>query len=284
MANSEHSINYVSLESILDDIYSMIPDVDFDEGQFLEWAAKGYRKLNLPAKYEEAVTFMPIENHTGSLPLDLIHINQMFYRSDTNVLTDEEQETIAKVTGITEDKSFYRTMTNTEEFFQGIQNATMWFKNYYSPLRRHSGNFGFEPCSEDVPRNMCDHRYVRDHSYIRTSFTTGCVILSYKRRIQDCNGIDLIPDDEVLMDALFHFCMYRFWMSRSMAHEQGTIQQFRFHLQMYSHLSKRAAARLNFPDLDMMENLKNNNQRLVPRSNFYETGFSQLSNRENLKY
>jgi hypothetical protein len=268
----------------MDDIHSMIPGIDWDEGIFLEWAAKGYRKLNLPSKYEEAVIFMPVVSHVGSLPNDLIHINQMFFKDDTNELTDEEISEIAKVTGITPDKPFYHLITDPLDFFQRIKDATSWFNSYYRPLRRYSGNFGFEPCTEDIPRTNCEHHYVREHSTIKTSFKNGCIILSYKRRVQDCDGIDLIPDDEVLKDALFHFCMYRFWMSRSMAHEQGAISQYRFHLQMYDHLSKRAVGRLNFPDLDMMENIKNNNQRLVPRSNFYDRGFSQLSNRENLKY
>lgn len=282
-ANSEHSINYVPLESILDDIHSMVPDIDWDEDRFLEWAAKGYRKLNLPAKYEEAVTFLPVEDHTSSLPKDLVHINQMFYR-DMETLTEEELEAIAKITGIEEDKPFYRLIEDPQGFFERIGKATYFYKDYYRPLRRYSGHFAFEDCTQDIPRTNCVHQYVRNGEMIRTSFKKGCVILSYKRRVTGCDGLDLIPDDEVLKDALFHFCMYRFWMARSMAHEQGAINQYRFHLRMYSHMSKRAVARLNYPDIDLMENIKNNNQRLVPRANFYDRGFSQLSNREDISF
>jgi|32_taG_2_1085360.scaffolds.fasta_scaffold32715_2 hypothetical protein len=284
MAISHHSINYIPLETVLDDIHSMVPDIDWDEGIFLEWAAKGYRKLNLPAKYEEVVTFIPIVDHVGSLPKDLIHINQMFYKCSTELLTKEESDYIAQITGIEEDKPFYRLIEDPERFFQQIKDATYWFNEYYRPLRKYSGNFGFAPCTQDIPRNNCEHHYVREGCAIRTSFSNGCIILSYKRRVVGKDGLDLIPDDEVLKDALFHFCMYRFWMSRSMSHEQGTLQQYRFHLQMYDHMGKRAVARLNFPDLDQMENLSNYNQRLVPRSNLYDSAFSRLSNRENINF
>ena len=94
----------------------------------------------------------------------------------------------------------------------------------------------------------------------------------------------MIPDDEVLKDALFHFVMYRFWLARSMTGEQGSAQQYMYHQQQYSHMGKRAVARLNMPTVDGLENIKNLTQRLVPRSNLYDTAFSRLSNRENIRF
>jgi hypothetical protein len=279
----EQSIKYTSIKSVLDDIYSMVPDVDWNEEKMLEWVAKGYRKLNLPSKYVEKVAFIDVSNHQGALPTELKYINQMFYREGPSTTTEEDLEEIAKITGIEEDKPFYRLMVNADEFHQRIYESN-YFTRYYQPLRRYDGHFGFQPCTQDIPRTNCQHHYSYEGDYIMTSFSTGCIMLSYLAYQKDCDGLDMIPDDEVLKDALFHFAMYRYWMSRSIMQEQGSMQRMRYHQQMYTHNSKRAAARLNMPDTDGWENLKNLTQRLVPRSNFYDSGFSRISNRENIKF
>jgi hypothetical protein len=92
----------------------------------------------------------------------------------------------------------------------------------------------------------------------------------------------MVPDDENLKDALYHFCMYRWWLSRSTYKEEGADRQMMFHYKQYELLAKKAVANLNSPDTDTMENIKNYRDRLVPRSNMYDKGFGPLSNRENL--
>ncbi len=281
---NEKPIKYVSMETVLDDIHSMVEDIDWDEDKMLEWAVKGYRKLHIPTKFEEKVAFLEISNHTAPLPEDLININQLFYKENINAVSTEEDGTIAQITGITSDKPFYRLMENREDFFERIANDNSPFWDYYQPLRRYSGHFGMTPCTQDINRTNCEHRYVIEaNQQIRTSFRHGCVIISYDSRIQqDC--IDMIPDNENLKDAIFHFCMYRFWLSRMHTKEEGTTNLMQFHLRQYSAIGRKAVGEINKPDIDQMENIKNMTQRLMPRSNFYDRGFSQLGNRENLTY
>jgi hypothetical protein len=281
---TEKPLKYISIEAVLDDIHSMVDDIDWDEDRMLEWAVKGFRKLNLPAKYEEQVVFLNVVDHTAELPYDLININQIFFRETSEDLTTEEDGVIAQVTGITTDKPFYRLINNREDFFQRILDTNSNFYNYFKPLRRYSGHFGFVPCTQDINRVNCEHQYtIESNNFIRTSFRQGCVILSYDARIQE-NCLDMIPDNENLKDALFHFCMYRFWMSRLHMKEEGTQNLMQFHLRQYSAIGKKAVGEINKPDVDQMENIKNFTQRLVPRANFYDKAFSQLNNRENLTY
>jgi hypothetical protein len=276
-------VKYISLKSIADDVYSMIPDVDFDEEKVLEWAAKGYRKLNLPAKYEDKTAFMKVEDHRGTLPVDLKYINQIFFREFNSVSEDPEiLELMQDVTGLSPDKPFYEHMANANSFLEGVWENNS-FQKFFSPLRRYDGHFDFVPCTQDIPRQNCTHQYVYENDFITTSFRNGCCIISYKAYVKDCDGIDMIPDDEVLKDAIFHFVMYRYFLSRSMIHEQGSERHYTYHQSQYSHLGKRAVARLNMPTIDGLENIKNLTQRLVPRSNLYDSAFSRLSNRENNK-
>jgi len=97
-------IKYTSINAILSDIHSMIDSIDWDEGRMLEWATKGLRKINLPAKYEDVVTFVSVQDHVGMLPKDIKYINQMFYKLSDSSVTDEELiQLINEQLGITEE-------------------------------------------------------------------------------------------------------------------------------------------------------------------------------------
>ncbi len=279
-------IKYTSINAILSDIHSMIDSIDWDEGRMLEWATKGLRKINLPAKYEDVVTFVSVHDHVGMLPKDIKYINQMFYKLSDSSVTDEELiQLINEQLGITEDKPFYEHMAYPDSLatrMLDLNTQNMWFK----PLRKNDGTFGVSPCAEGkVPFNRCDHQYtLYGKEGIQTSFRNGCVLLSYKRYIKDCDGYDLVPDNENLKEALFHYCMYRWWMSRMTYKEEGSERQMSYHLQQYQVLVRRSVAELNTPSIDTMENIKNYRDRLIPRTNFYDNGFSQLSNRENIDF
>jgi hypothetical protein len=53
---------------------------------------------------------------------------------------------------------------------------------------------------------------------------------------------------------------------------------------MWNTLSKKAAGELNLPDVNELENIKNQMTRLVPRTNRFQQLFLPLSNRENVNF
>ena len=206
---------------------------------------------------------------------------------NNNYSYDELIALINEAIGISEDKSNYAHMAYPNNLAVKILESNSQIIKWFKPLRRESGSFGTEPCTFDkVPNTrQCGHRYtVYGKQSIQTSFSKGCVLLSYKRYVRDCEGVDLVPDNEDLKDALFHFCMYRWWMSRMTYKEEGSERQMRFHYQEYKTLGRKAAANLNSPDIDVLENIKDTRNRLVPREYFYDKGFGQLSNRENIDF
>jgi len=64
--------------------------------------------------------------------------------------------------------------------------------------------------------------------------------------------------------------------------EDGADARIKFHLDMWSTLSMKAKGDLNMPDVNELENLKNINNRLVPRSQRYNTFFTNLSSNESI--
>lgn len=276
-------IPYISLLSVIEDIHSMASSVDWDEDIMIEWANKGYRSINLESKYEDVVAFIEIDQHTGELPLDMIHAIQAFYKI-TNPTDSNSLEHAAEVTGLLQSKPFAKQMAHSDEFLAKVIFDDSIFAGY-SPLRRSTSSFGVKPCLEDkIPNSGCLHLYEIDMGIIRTTFCKGCVIFAYKRYVKDSKGYDLIPDEENLKQAIFHYCMYRWFMSRAMAKEEGTERIMSFHYNEYKILAAKARGNLMMPDVDQLENIKNMTQRLVPRSNFYDNGFSQMSNRENIDF
>jgi hypothetical protein len=264
----------------------MVDSNDWDEDKMIEWAVKGLRKLNIPAKYEDVVTFLIVTDHAAQLPADIKYINQMFYKYNDTYTTQELIDYINEGLGIVPTKANYHHMAYPDNIAKRILELG-YFDKWFRPLRRESGSFGAEPCTFDkVPNTrQCTHRYtIYGKQSIQTTFKNGCILLSYKRYVRDCDGLDLVPDNEDLKDALFHFCMYRWWMSRLTYKEQGSQQQMQWHYQQYNILGKKAAANLNTPDIDALENIKNTRNRLVPREYFYDKGFGQLSNRENIDF
>lgn len=273
---------YISMKAVLEDIHSMANSIEWDSDIMLEWANKGYRSLNLPAKFEDVIEFVEVNNHVGQFPDCMIHLNQMFYKREDE-FNEEWLKKIGEITGITPNKPFYKWLPYSKEFHQRIFDL-MRLSYHFRPLRRTGSVFGIIPCNQDVPQVGCHDLYSVEGCYFKTTFRKGCVVISYKKHVTDEDGLDMVPDNESLKMALFHFCMYRWFMQRMMMKEDGAGNIMNFHKQEFLTYSKKAKADLTSPDLDEMENIKNTMSRLVPRSNFYDRGFFNFSNREDIVF
>lgn len=73
-------------------------------------------------------------------------------------------------------------------------------------------------------------------------------------------------------------------MSRYTMMEDGAEKRMQHHLMMWNTLSKKAAGNLNLPDVNEMENLMQQFNRLVPKVNKFEQLFLTLSNREDVNF
>lgn len=57
----------------------------------------------------------------------------------------------------------------------------------------------------------CNHEFVVDSSLVLTStLKNGTLLVAYKGYPVDEEGLALIPDDETLKEALFHFVLYNY--------------------------------------------------------------------------
>jgi hypothetical protein len=101
---------------------------------------------------------------------------------------------------------------------------------------------------------------------------------------KDKDGYAMIPDNEFLKESIFHYILYRYWLSKSMMMEEGAAQQVQFHLKMWNQLKAQASGDLNKPDVNELENIKSQMGHLVPRVSKFQQLFLTLGNRESINF
>lgn len=127
----------------------------------------------------------------------------------------------------------------------------------------------------------CQHEmHIDPNGCITTTLPNGYILVSYLSYPIDLDGNSLIPDNEDLKEALMHYVYYRLYLAKSFMHEQNSIQEREYHLQRFQLLGTKAVGDLNMPSTSVMENIKNNRNRIVPRTEQFNSFFSKLNNSE----
>jgi hypothetical protein len=130
----------------------------------------------------------------------------------------------------------------------------------------------------------CQYEYVvNPDGSITSNVKDGTIIIAYKAWPTDKEGFLLIPDHEDFKEAILHYVLYRYYVVKAVTHEEAARQERDWHLRRYNTLAQKAKS-LNLPDIDTLENIKNAQSRLVPRSNRYDNFFGNLGYKENLSY
>lgn len=288
MKNSTQ-LDYTSVDSVLYELHTIFEDENWSETRMREWATKGYLKSSLPAKYEIKTEFLLVEEHKASLPSSAKHILQIAYKQ---TLKEDDLESLKNILNVNDEKwnPSLRLLDSSnplpKSVLAALNNApgTGW-----KPLRLASNSF-FNTITMNTPDAImrydatnyncleCNHEYSIDSSgCITTTLKEGYLYISYLSLICDKNGYVLIPNNENLKEALFHYCLYRYWLSRSTHKDQGSINERNFHLKQYEVLKAKAVAEINEPDVAQMENLKNLNNKLFKSQHHYDSFFSRIN-------
>ena len=276
-------IPFISIKSVLYDLKTVIPEEHWNETHMLEWATKAAHKVAAHSKLEQGIAFIPIVSHRAFLPTDLKYITQIAYKDD---ISQEDIDYFKWVMNLQNelDNPAINHMANPEGLPSSAADAiSNYARNNWQPLRLSTNTFALAiHCGEVLPCVNCQHEYTVDSDMtITTTLKEGILLLSYLRYPKNEHGDILIPDDEDLKEAIFHFCMYRYFLVKDIMKEQGAAQRMQFHLERFGLLKTKAAGKLNAPTLDQMENIKDMTNRLVPRTNRYDKFFSELAKREN---
>lgn len=284
-------VKYTSIDSVLYELSTDMDESMYDETLFKEWAVKALRKFPNSAKYDIQNCIIPVIEHKAMLPSSAIQLMQIAYKTNFD---DTDIESLREITGL-DDETITQYFANADEFLLRSLYTSVDANTGWKPMKLTTNNFHVSVLNEvsiynnnDFLPNMydcseCSHEYSIDSSgCITTTLQTGFLYVAYKTHTVDANGNTLIPDNENLKDALRHYVLYRYWAKKPLTNESKYEREF--NLAQFETLKMKANAELHEPGEDQMENIKNQLQRLVPRSNMRENFYQKLSNKELTTY
>jgi hypothetical protein len=284
------NLSYIPIDSVLYDLSLVVDEPHYNEYKFKEWVIQGFKKFGIHDLYQNKVCLLQVSDHKATIPADLKYIIQV---AGKTVLSDSDTSDIQHALGIDSDSSGSQYIQDPNAFaqkFLSSNSVTGW-----RPLRKSSNTFIntiglnnsiFEDgniassgsLADRYGSECCEHEYKVDHNKcLTTTMRNGYVWVSYLAHASDTEGRLLIPDNEDLKEALFHYAMYKYWLTKATIKEQGAAQEREWHLNRFAILKAKATGDLNMPDVDTMENLKNQQHNLMPRANRHSSFFSKLN-------
>lgn len=234
-----------TIKSVVAQVALILDDRYWNDSIILENATRAYRQMNIVDKWEPKVVELDLVDHKATLPKDYKELIQIAYKHTTSA-----------------------------------DNATSpWYAMRLSSNTIFNYNCGSNcTCTTDNCSNCsgtCPHEYTVYNDTITSTLRNGTLLVSYFAYPIDTNGDHLIPDDETLKEAIFHYILYKYWLQKDLMKETGASERMQFHLQMWSVLSKKAQS-LNLPSLGQLENIRANRSKLVSNPNAFDTFFATI--------
>jgi len=263
--------SYISVKSVLYDLSLTIEDRYWNEAKMNEWLHKGLRLIRSEQMMENKVEFLDVVEHKSLLPNDFKYLVIAAYLSSADYFAST-QESFPEL-----------SLPSTSTLTYNLENAPNFLLR---PLRLSTNPFHATICQVPYPVcQHCGHEFnISSDLILTTTLQEGTIMLQYLGYPVDEEGCALIPDNEELKEALLHYVLYRYWMAKYNMMEQGADQRMAHHLSMWNTLSKKASGNMNLPDIATLERLKNEFNRLVPRSNKYNSLFLTLGTPENVDF
>jgi hypothetical protein len=122
--------------------------------------------------------------------------------------------------------------------------------------------------------------YIIDYNYIKTSFASGQVCLSYTAFPVDEDCFPLVPDDISYKEAMFWYIFKQLLLGGY--DKPNNKIDYNYADQKWMKYCSQARANANFPDIDKMQSFMDQWVRMVPDVNAHSLFFEEMNTKENL--
>ena len=263
----------------------------------IEWIGEALEHIGAASQLAQKQCVLTVSDHKVLLPSDLYYINQVAINNGVSPVTSDELDTLVdKVKDLkTQIKSAQDAGINyddTASILHEINSRIVVLENVYfknenlmQPLQYGASNFHRSMhCTDCVNENVVfEDTYIIDSDYIKTSFQSGKICLSYMAFPTDEDCFPLVPDDISFMEAMFWYVYKKILMSfRASTETKQNGINYQFAEQQWKYYCTQARNAANFPDIDRYESLMNQWVRMIPNMNRHDIGFEQLNNREDI--
>tara|TARA_R100000988_G_scaffold103338_2_gene81903 strand:- start:4668 stop:5621 length:954 start_codon:yes stop_codon:yes gene_type:complete len=283
----------------------------------VEWIGEALEHIGSASQLVDKQCVLDVKDHKVLMPSDLYYINQVAINNSVSPVSSNELDTL--LTQVRELKTEIKEYNKTlEEEVVGqassITNADLttydtqyksnilelnkinsrivvlegvFFNNTNTmqPLQYGASTFHRSMhCEGCVNENtVYEDTYIIDDGYIKTSFVSGKLCLSYKAFPIDEDCFPLVPDDISFKEALFWYIYKKLLLSFvSPPETKRNGIDYGFAEQQWKYYCTQARNAANYPDIDRYESFMNQWVRLIPNLSRHDLMFEQLNMREDL--
>ena len=277
----------------------------------VEWIGEALEHIGASSQLVHKQCVLSISDNRHVLPEDLYYINQIATNESVSPSKSTELDTlITQIKSLRNDIREYNsnveTLTSSTLVTADLNQFDTQYKSNILELRELQSrmlvleNIYFSDGASLVPlkygastfhKSMhCDEcvnefanaaeSYIIDDGYIKTSFASGKVCISYTAFPVDQDQYPMIPDDISFKEAMFWYIFKKLLMG-GFSKATNTID-YAFADQKWQYYCTQARNAANYPDIDRYDSFMNQWVRLVPNLNRHAAFFEDLNDRETL--
>ena len=258
----------------------------------IEWIGEALEHIGATAQFANKTCVLEISDHRQVLPNDLYYINQVAINSsvppDVEGELDRLIEKVKDLTKTIQDAQEQgMTYNNTVVTLQEINSRIVVLENVYfqndvalSPLQYGSSTFHESiHCDKCVNINAKnEHTYIIDNGYVKTSFQSGKICLSYMVFPTDGDNFPLVPADISFKEAMFWYIYKKLLLSYPTLVKNGI--DYSFAEEQWKYYCTQARNAANYPDIDRYESFMNQWVKMIPSLDKHDLAFEQLNSKE----
>jgi len=258
----------------------------------IEWIGEALEHIGAAAQFANKTCVLEIADHRQLLPNDLYYINQVAINDSVPPNVEGELDSLIKTVKelnktIEDAKEQGMTYDNTVVTLQEINSRIVILENIYfendvalAPLQYGASTFHDSIHCEDCVNIHAkhEHTYIIDDGYIKTSFKSGKICLSYMVFPTDGDNFPLVPADISFKEAMFWYIYKKLLLSYPAIVKNGI--DYSFAEEQWKYYCTQARNAANYPDIDRYESFMNQWVRMIPTINRHDLAFEQLNTRE----
>jgi len=260
----------------------------------IEWIGEALEHIGAAPQLCQKQCVLDITEHKTLMPSDLYYINQVAINnsvspanaSEIDTLTDKVAELKTQIASAQADSLEYSSTTSVLHEINNrlvvIENIYFKDSNQLQPLQYGASTFHKSMhCTGCVNENAhYEETYIIDCDYIKTSFKSGKICLSYMAFPTDEECYPLVPQDISYQEAMFWYIYKKLLLSSPQFIKNGI--DYTFADQQWQKYCTQARNAANFPDIDRYESFMNQWVRLIPDVTRHDFAFENLNTKEDL--
>ena len=260
----------------------------------IEWVGEALEHIGASSQLLQKQCVLTITDHKVLLPTDLYYINQVAVNNNVTLGTSSEVDTLTEKIKELKDQIKQAQddgleYSDTASVLHQINSRLVIVENIYfknetelQPLQYGASTFHKSMhCTGCVNENThYEETYIIDNGYIKTSFVSGKICLSYMAFPTDEECYPLVPADISYQEAMFWYIYKKILLSSPQFKNNGI--DYSFAEQQWKYYCTQARNAATFPDIDRYESFMNQWVRMIPDINRHDFAFENLNTKENL--